>query len=111
MTFTVTPQTKILHGSLLSESQVLYQYAVDTWQSFVALTYPGGLPADNIRADGCRARHTSPTTSPDQGERTSKCAAVETQAPSTKQPRLDILKSPLIMHQDYGAPGATRHQI
>jgi hypothetical protein len=39
----------------------LRAYAADTWQSFVALAYSNGLPADNISADGVRARYTSPT--------------------------------------------------
>jgi hypothetical protein len=43
------------------ERMTLHQYAVDTWQSFVALTYPNGLPSDNIDADGVRALYTSPT--------------------------------------------------
>jgi hypothetical protein len=43
------------------ERQVLMQYATDTWQSFVALAYPNGLPSDNIYKDGTRARYTSPT--------------------------------------------------
>ena len=34
---------------------------MDTWQSFVALTYPNGLPSDNIDANGVRAHYTSPT--------------------------------------------------
>ena len=37
------------------ERETLRQYAVDTWQSFVALTYPNGLPSDNIDANGVRA--------------------------------------------------------
>ncbi|MGE5221292.1 MAG: DUF3131 domain-containing protein, partial [Omnitrophica WOR_2 bacterium] len=43
------------------ERQLLYQFAKQTWKSFEALTYPNGLPSDNIRADGTRARYTSPT--------------------------------------------------
>jgi len=47
----------------LSDQQrlTLGQYAADTWNSFVALTYPSGLPDDNISADGVRAGYTSPT--------------------------------------------------
>jgi hypothetical protein len=44
------------------ERQVLEEYAEDTWLSFVAMVFPeSGLPADNISADGTRARYTSPT--------------------------------------------------
>jgi hypothetical protein len=43
------------------ERKVLQMYAEDTWQSFVALVYPSGLPADNLSADGDLARYTSPT--------------------------------------------------
>lgn len=43
------------------ERQELMQYAADTWQSFVALTYPNGLPSDNINVDGTLAQYTSPT--------------------------------------------------
>ncbi len=43
------------------ERATLRQYAVDTWQSFVALTYPSGLPSDNIDDNGVRALYTSPT--------------------------------------------------
>ena len=43
------------------ERATLEQYARDTWQSFVAMTYPNGLPADNIAEDGTRAQYTSPT--------------------------------------------------
>ena len=43
------------------ERATLRQYAVDTWQSFVALTYPSGLPSDNIDENGVRALYTSPT--------------------------------------------------
>ena len=43
------------------ERQVLQQYANDTWKSFVAMTYPSGLPSDNISADGTLAQYTSPT--------------------------------------------------
>jgi len=39
----------------------LRQYAADTWRSFVALTYPSGLPSDNIDINGVRAQYTSPT--------------------------------------------------
>jgi hypothetical protein len=44
------------------QRRVLQEYAADTWQSFVALTYPNGLPADNINADTReRSEYTSPT--------------------------------------------------
>lgn len=44
------------------ERQVLEQYAIDTWQSFVAMVDPvTGLPADNVSAEGVRAAYTSPT--------------------------------------------------
>ncbi len=37
-------------------------YATHTWQSFKLMLYPQtGLPADNVSADGVRARYTSPT--------------------------------------------------
>jgi hypothetical protein len=40
----------------------LRQYAADTWQSFVMMVEPAtGLPADNVSADGVRAKYTSPT--------------------------------------------------
>ena len=44
-----------------SEQATLTQYAVDTWQSFVDMTFPNGLPADNINEQGVRALYTSPT--------------------------------------------------
>jgi hypothetical protein len=44
-----------------SEQATLYQYAVDTWQSFVDMTFPNGLPADNIDDQEVRALYTSPT--------------------------------------------------
>lgn len=39
----------------------LRQIASDTWDSFVAMTYPNGLPADNLSATGVRADYSSPT--------------------------------------------------
>lgn len=49
-------------GTLIGpERKVLSEYAEDTWQSFVALTHPNGLPADNISAEGELAGYTSPT--------------------------------------------------
>src|SRR5512134_2126241 len=45
-----------------NERRVLEQYAIDTWQSFVAMVDPDtGLPADNVSAEGVRAAYTSPT--------------------------------------------------
>jgi len=44
-----------------SQRQTLRRYAAATWQSFVALSYPSGLPADHINATGTRATYTSPT--------------------------------------------------
>ncbi|MCE7988556.1 MAG: DUF3131 domain-containing protein [Caldilinea sp. CFX5] len=44
-----------------SERETLQMYATATWQSFVVLTHPNGLPADNINAAGERAGYTSPT--------------------------------------------------
>ncbi|HSK65917.1 MAG TPA: hypothetical protein VK888_03245, partial [Anaerolineales bacterium] len=45
-----------------NERRVLEQYAMDTWQSFVAMVDPvTGLPADNVSAEGVRAAYTSPT--------------------------------------------------
>lgn len=41
--------------------QILQLYARATWQSFTALAYPNGLPADWISAGGERARTTTPT--------------------------------------------------
>jgi hypothetical protein len=35
--------------------------ARDTWQSFVAMTHPSGLPSDNLSAEGVRSGYTSPT--------------------------------------------------
>src|SRR4051794_1368473 len=46
---------------LRSQHQTLQQYATATWQAFVVLTYPSGLPADSINAAGERANYTSPT--------------------------------------------------
>ena len=57
MTLLVSPETQALLSSAFFANQVAH----DTWQSFVALTYPGGLPADHITADGLRAPYTSPT--------------------------------------------------
>ena len=46
----------------VAQRNTLRQYAEDTWRSFVAMTYPNGLTADNIDADSrVRARYTSPT--------------------------------------------------
>jgi hypothetical protein len=40
----------------------LYQYAVDTWNSFLMMTNETtGLPADNVSAEGVRSEYTSPT--------------------------------------------------
>jgi hypothetical protein len=61
MTLIDSAQKQAQNATLLIINQVLHQYAVDTWQSFVALTNPGGLPADNISASGQRAQYTSPT--------------------------------------------------
>ncbi len=44
-----------------SQRQTLQMIAAATWQSFVVLTYPTGLPADHICATGERAPYTSPT--------------------------------------------------
>jgi len=44
-----------------SQRQTLQMFASATWQSFVYLTYPTGLPADHICATGQRASYTSPT--------------------------------------------------
>jgi len=44
-----------------SQRQALQQYAAATWQAFVVLTYPSGLPADSISAAGERTNYTSPT--------------------------------------------------
>lgn len=45
------------------QRKMLQQYAVDTWQSFVAMVDPStGLPADNIHVDTrVRSGYTSPT--------------------------------------------------
>jgi hypothetical protein len=40
---------------------ILQMYAADTWASFVAMTYPNGLPADNMDAQGVLSGYTSPT--------------------------------------------------
>ncbi len=45
-----------------AQRKTLIGYARDTWGSFVAMTDPGtGLTADNITAEGVRAKYTSPT--------------------------------------------------
>src|SRR5918999_168016 len=45
-----------------SPQQTLAQYAADTWRSFDMMLYPEtGLVADNVSAEGVRARYTSPT--------------------------------------------------
>lgn len=43
------------------QRQTLRLMAAATWQSFVALTRPNGLPADHIQATGEWANYTSPT--------------------------------------------------
>lgn len=44
------------------QRRTLERYAADTWRSFVALTFPSGLPADNINAvAGSLSGYTSPT--------------------------------------------------
>jgi hypothetical protein len=49
-------------GLDVEDRRALEQYALDTWESFVALTDPDtGLPADNVSAEGVRAGYTSPT--------------------------------------------------
>jgi hypothetical protein len=51
-------------GDELNEPQrrVLKQYAVGTWQSFVAMVDEDtGLPSDNVSATGVKAAYTSPT--------------------------------------------------
>src|SRR5918994_943221 len=45
-----------------SPRDTLRQYATDTWHSFDLMLYPEtGLVADNVSAEGVRARYTSPT--------------------------------------------------
>ena len=44
-----------------SQRQTLQMFASATWQSFVVLTYPTGLPADHMYATGERASYTSAT--------------------------------------------------
>jgi hypothetical protein len=46
---------------LRSQQRTLQRYAAATWQSFVVLSYPNGLPADHINEAGKRASYTSPT--------------------------------------------------
>ncbi len=55
--------TAVVHhkGNPAQVRKALRIVAEDTWDSFVAMTYPTGLPADNLHADGSRARYTSPT--------------------------------------------------
>jgi hypothetical protein len=49
-------------GLDVGQRRALQQYALDTWESFVAMTDPDtGLPADNVSAEGVRAGYTSPT--------------------------------------------------
>jgi hypothetical protein len=44
------------------KERTLHEYASDTWHSFDMMLYPStGLPADNVSAEGVRARYTSPT--------------------------------------------------
>jgi hypothetical protein len=43
------------------QRELLKMYAADTWSSFVAMTYPNGLPSDNMDASGMLAGYTSPT--------------------------------------------------
>jgi hypothetical protein len=62
MTFILPVQAESLPPTFTGpERATLHQYAVDTWQSFVDLTYPSGLPSDNIDVNGVRAQYTSPT--------------------------------------------------
>ncbi len=62
LTFIVPVQAQSLPPTFTGpERAALHQYAVDTWQSFITLTYPNGLPSDNMNADGVRALYTSPT--------------------------------------------------
>jgi hypothetical protein len=44
-----------------SQRDTLRAYAADTWRGFVAMTFPNGLTADNMSAEGTRSRFTSPT--------------------------------------------------
>ena len=45
-----------------AQRKTLETYAAATWNSFKMMLYPGtGLPADNVSAEGVRARYTSPT--------------------------------------------------
>jgi hypothetical protein len=55
------PPAGLADGSRPRARAALRQVARDTWQSFVAMTYENGLPADNIDANGTRSRYTSPT--------------------------------------------------
>ncbi|MBA2384866.1 MAG: DUF3131 domain-containing protein, partial [Actinobacteria bacterium] len=49
-------------GGAKSPSSTLQGYARDTWHSFDMMLYPDtGLVADNVSAEGTRARYTSPT--------------------------------------------------
>src|SRR5688572_17121071 len=49
-------------GAAKSPSSTLQGYAADTWHSFDMMLYPEtGLVADNVSAEGVRARYTSPT--------------------------------------------------
>jgi hypothetical protein len=44
------------------KDKTLHEYAGDTWHSFDMMLYPQtGFPADNVSAEGVRARYTSPT--------------------------------------------------
>jgi hypothetical protein len=45
-----------------TERATLDRYAADTWESFLMMLYPEtGLVADNVSAEGVKARYTSPT--------------------------------------------------
>lgn len=59
---TALPAQASSPGLSPNERRVLERYAIDTWQSFVAMVDPDtGLPADNVSAEGVRAEYTSPT--------------------------------------------------
>lgn len=59
---TVLPAQAQTKGPGSKGPSVLRQYAIDTWQSFVAMVDPDtGLPADNVSAERVRASYTSPT--------------------------------------------------
>jgi hypothetical protein len=51
----------LAHTEDLPNFHILRVYAQSTWDSFKALAYSNGLPADNLNVEGQASRYTSPT--------------------------------------------------